>query len=100
MLFLRGADLDDQPSARNQSRPRRVDELVENGKAVRPAVQCQAGLVIPDADRQLVDLIGRDVRRIADDEIELVVRWERAEQIAFEKPDALRDAVLGSVLLS
>jgi hypothetical protein len=69
-LFLRRADLDDQMAAWCDALHALGDKPVEDDEAAGPAVEGQVRLVVAHADRQLRQVFGGNVRRIADHQIE------------------------------
>ncbi len=97
LRLLRRSDLHDQAASGLQPVGRASDEAVEDREAVRPSVQGRVRLVVANAGRQGGEVGVGDVRRVAEDEIEALAGWERSEQVAFEKADALGDAVFGRV---
>src|SRR5262245_50114102 len=87
-LFLRRADFEDEVAAARQVLPRLFDEAVEDDEPTRAAVERGLRLVLPYADRQLRQVFGRDVRRVADDHIERLA-GDGGEQVAMQEADAV-----------
>src|SRR6266536_868274 len=91
--LLGAADLDEKVSAWLDVLARLIDETVEDGEAVRPAVEGDTRLEVADVFRQLRELGMRDVRRIAQDEGEALPGRQGTEQVALQESDAIRNAV-------
>src|SRR5262249_38252565 len=80
-FLLRRANLQDEIAAGREESPRLVHQAVEHGEAARPAVEGHMRLVVADAGRQALHLFVRDVRRVADDEVELLSRGQGGGQV-------------------
>src|SRR5690349_20230751 len=90
--FLGGPDLDqDRPAGGEEVRHAGGDAAVEV-EPVRPAGQRGSWLEVADADVERGKLRVRNIRRIADDQVERLA-GDRVEQVALEERDAVGDAV-------
>ena len=96
-FFLRRADFDDEIAGRFEVVARLGQKPVEYGEAVRSAVERDPRFIIADAWRQLVEFRMRNIRRIAQDEMEAFVWGEGRQQIALEKANSLGHAMFGGV---
>ncbi len=77
-------------------RRRLGDQAIKNGKSIGTAVQRSVRLVIAHTWRQLGDVVVRNVRWIAEDEIEAFA-IDGSKQITLRETNALGHAVLDSV---
>jgi hypothetical protein len=69
----------------------------QEAEAIRTAIEGQARVVVFDLGLELIDLGGRDVGWIGDDQIEAQIGRQRCEAIAAVKSDAMFGLVAGGV---
>ena len=94
---LFAADLDQQFPLRSQMLRDIGNQTADHVQAVGAAVESRARLVQTDIGGERFDLGRRDVRRVADNQIELLVSHERCEEVAAQPTDAITDLMLVSV---
>src|SRR5690242_18338882 len=97
LFVLRGADLQNEMTARDEIIGGLRDQALENREAAGPSVQGQTRLVIFYAARQTIVVLAGDIGWITDDEIERLAPGDGIKDISCQELYAIRYAMPSGV---